>query len=94
MAKNLARLKMDSNSRLDTLVKLATPVGVIAMLILQSQFVTRSEFQKSLELTDARLAKIETVLIRMESGAETDKRHDASISDHETRIRTLERKPL
>lgn len=84
---------MDS-SRLDTIVKLATPVGVIAMLILQSQFVTRSEFAKSLELTDARLAKIETVLIRMESGAETDKRHDATIADHENRIRTLERKPL
>lgn len=85
---------MDSSSRLDTIVKLATPVGVIAMLILQSQFVTRSEFQKSLELTDARLAKIETVLIRMESGAETDKRHDTTIADHENRIRTLERKPL
>ena len=85
---------MDSSSRIDTIVKLATPVGVIAMLILQSQFVTRAEFQKSLELTDARLAKIETVLIRMESGAETDKRHDTTIADHENRIRTLERKPL
>ena len=56
--------------------------------------MTRSEFAKSLELTDARLAKIETVLIRMESGAETDKRHDTTIADHENRIRTLERKPL
>lgn len=85
---------MDSSRLLDTIAKFATPIGVVIMLILQSQFVTRAEFQKSLELTDGRLAKIEQVLIRMESGAETDKRHDATIADHEGRIRTLERKPL
>jgi hypothetical protein len=80
--------------RLDLLVKLATPIGVIIMLVLQSQFVTRAEFLRTTENTDTRLAKIEAVLIRMEANAETDKRHDSILSDHEARIRTLEHKPL
>jgi hypothetical protein len=73
-------------------VKMATPLGVLAMLLLQSQFVTRGEFAKSQELVDSRLSKIETVLIRMETGAETDKRHDLKLEDHEQRIRKLEQK--
>jgi len=79
---------------LDWIVKLATPIGVVVMLALQSQFVTRSEFLRTTENTDTRLAKIEAVLIRMEANAETDKRHDQLLSDHEARIRTIERKPL
>lgn len=31
-------------------------------------------------------------VIRMEANAETDKRHDAKLADHEQRIRTLELK--
>lgn len=79
---------------LDWIVKLATPIGVVVMLALQSQFVTRSEFLRTTENADTRLAKIEAVLIRMEANAETDKRHDQLLSDHEARIRTIERKPL
>jgi len=79
---------------LDWIVKLATPIGVVVMLALQSQFVTRAEFLRTTENTDTRLAKIEAVLIRMEQNAETDKRHDQLLSDHEARIRTIERKPL
>jgi hypothetical protein len=75
----------------DTTTKLAVPVGVAIMLWLQSQFVTRVEFGAYNERVDARLGKIETVLIRMESGAEADKRHDALLADHETRIRNMER---
>ena len=70
---------------------MATPVGVVVMLWMQSQFVTRAEFANSSERVDTRLSKIETVLIRMEAGAESDKRHDALLADHETRIRTMER---
>ena len=84
----------DMERSLDWLLKLATPAGVVVMLVLQSQFVTRAEFAKSQDLAEARLAKIEAVLIRMESGAETDKRHDNTLADHEGRIRALERKPL
>ena len=79
------------NKSLDVGLKLATPVGVVIMLWLQSQFVTRSEFSNSSERVDTRLSKIETVLIRMEAGAEADKRHDVMLADHETRIRTIER---
>ncbi len=78
--------------RLDLILKLATPLGVVVMILLQNQFVTRAEFAKAQELTDARLQKIETVLIRMEAGADTDKRHDAQLTDHENRLRGLERK--
>ena len=79
------------NKSLDVGLKLATPVGVVIMLWLQSQFVTRSEFSNSSERVDTRLSKIETVLIRMEAGAEADKRHDVMLTDHETRLRAIER---
>lgn len=79
------------NKSLDVGLKLATPVGVVIMLWLQSQFVTRAEFFNSSERVDIRLSKIETVLIRMEAGAEADRRHDALLADHENRIRTIER---
>lgn len=72
--------------------KLATPVGVVIMLILQAQFVTRNEFVVSFEKIDRRIAKIEEVLIRMEQGAITDARHTAQLDDHEKRIRTIELK--
>lgn len=70
---------------------MATPVGVVVMLWMQSHFVTRAEFANSSERVDTRLSKIETVLIRMEAGAEADKRHDALLADHETRLRTIEK---
>ena len=75
----------------DTATKLAVPIGVAIMLWLQSQFVTRLEFGAYNERVDVRLGKIEAVLIRMEAGAESDKRHDTLLADHETRLRNVER---
>jgi hypothetical protein len=72
---------------LEMLARIVTPVGVILLLALQTQFVTRSEF----ETANARLDKMEQVLIRMERGAEVDMRHDSILADHETRIRSLEK---
>ena len=68
-----------------------TPAGIILILLLQTQFVSRKEFELSSEKLSGRVEKIEAVLIRMEANAETDKRHDALLNDHENRIRTLER---
>jgi hypothetical protein len=81
------------NKSLDIGLKLSAPVGVVIMLYLQTQFVTRPEFQRASERADARLTKIEEVLIRMESATEVDKRHDILLADHEARIRLIERKP-
>lgn len=72
---------------LELLARVVTPVGVLVLLALQTQFVTRSEFEQA----NTRLDKIEQVLIRMERGAEVDMRHDALLADHESRIRTLEK---
>ena len=82
------------NKTVDLAAKLAAPIGVVIMLWLQTQFVTRVEFLKIQERTDARLTKIEEVLIRMESASEVDRRHDNTLADHESRLRSLERKPL
>lgn len=79
------------NKTVDLAAKLAAPVGVVIMLWLQTQFVTRVEFLKIQERTDARLTKIEEVLIRMESASEVDRRHDNTLADHESRLRNLER---
>jgi hypothetical protein len=75
---------------IDTLsqaARLITPIGVVALLALQSQFVTRGEFAS----TTARIQKIEEVLIRMEVQSVTDIRHDNILSDHEARIRNIEK---
>jgi hypothetical protein len=79
------------NKGVDIAAKLAAPIGVCIMLWLQSQFVTRVEFSKAYEKTDSRLTKIEEVLIRMEASAEVDRRHDNILSDHEGRVRNLEK---
>jgi len=79
------------NKTIDLAAKLAAPVGVVIMLWLQSQFVTRVEFAKAYDKTDSRLTKIEEVLIRMEASAEVDRRHDNLLSDHEGRVRALEK---
>jgi hypothetical protein len=79
------------NKSLDIGLKLSAPVGVVIMLYLQTQFVTRPEFQRASERADARLTKIEEVLIRMEASAEVDRRHDSQLVDHEGRIRALEK---
>jgi hypothetical protein len=80
------------NKTIDLGLKLSAPIGVCVMLYLQTQFVTRPEFQKVSERADARLTKIEEVLIRMESAAEVDRRHDTILADHEGRLRAIERK--
>jgi len=69
-----------------------TPAGIILILLLQTQFVSRKEFELASEKLSGRVEKIEAVLIRMEANAETDKRHDLQLADHEARIRTIERK--
>jgi hypothetical protein len=78
----------DVNKGIDIVAKLAAPIGVMIMIWLQSQFVTRVEFQK----IDDRISKIEQVLIRMEANAEVDKRHDIILADHEQRIRGVEKR--
>lgn len=81
------------NTLIDVLVKLATPLGVVIMLYLQSQFVTRQEFVTASEKLDLRIQKIEEVLIRMEMRDEVDSLHSKQIADHEQRLRSLEKIP-
>lgn len=80
------------NKWIDMGVKLATPVGVVIMLFLQSQFITRNEFMLTSEKLDTRIAKMEEVLIRMEARDEVDARHNKILDDHEARLRKLESK--
>lgn len=70
--------------------KYITPFAVLFMAYMQTQFVGKNEFQAHTEKIFSRVEKIEQILIRMESGAENDKRHEHLLNDHETRIRTLE----
>ena len=70
----------------DFILKIATTVALIAVALLGTKFVTKEEFISA----NQRIEKIEAVLIRMEQNAITDDRHDRILSDHESRIRTLE----
>jgi len=72
--------------------KYVSPVAILFMAWMQTQFVPRGEFQLASEKVLSRIEKIEQILIRMESAAETDKRHDSLLFDHEQRIRNLEKK--
>jgi hypothetical protein len=81
----------DWEKYLDLTFKAAVPVGVVIMLMLQANFVTRSEFLVLSDKMSDRISKIELVLIRMEATAETDKRQDTLLADHENRLRALEK---
>lgn len=72
----------------DLALKIATTIALISVALLGTKFVTKEEFIQS----NARIEKIEAVLIRMEQNAITDTRHDALLADHELRIRKLEQK--
>ncbi len=76
----------DLAKHFDTLLKIATTGALLAVALLGTKFVTKEEFTAA----NSRIEKIEAVLIRMEANAETDKRHDALLADHESRLRTLE----
>ena len=77
---------------LDLASRWVTPIGILVVIILQSQFVSRSEFESASEKLSGRVEKVEQLLIRMEANAETDKRHDILLADHEGRLRAIERK--
>jgi hypothetical protein len=71
----------------DVVLKVATTLALIAVALLGTRFVTKEEFVAA----NQRIEKIEQVLIRMEQNAEVDKRHDLILTDHEERIRLLEK---
>lgn len=77
---------------LDMASRWVTPAGILVVIVLQSQFVSRSEFETASQKLSGRVEKIEAVLIRMEANAETDRRHETILADHEGRLRTLERR--
>ena len=77
---------------LDMASRWVTPAGILLIIVLQSQFVSRGEFETAAEKLSGRVEKIEAVLIRMEANAETDKRHDILLADHEGRLRAIERR--
>ena len=78
----------DLSKHFDTGLKIATTVALLAVALLGTKFVTKEEFVAA----NTRIEKIEAVLIRMEANAETDKRHDILLADHEGRLRALERR--
>jgi hypothetical protein len=76
---------------LDIAIKVVVLAAGIGILYLQKNYVTREEFVVLSEKMSDRMTKIEQVLIRMESTAETDRRQDTMLADHENRLRALEK---
>ena len=77
----------------DFALKALPALAALVFLLISSQFVTRSEYLATSEKFSGRLEAVEKLLIKMESSAETDRRHDALLADHETRLRDLEHAP-
>jgi hypothetical protein len=80
-------LMSELGKHFDLVLKIATTIALLAVALLGTKFVTKEEFTAA----NARIEKIEAVLIRMEQNAITDARHDNILNDHEIRIRTLEK---
>jgi hypothetical protein len=75
---------------LEFAAKWATPVGVVILLLLQGQFISRKEFSDASEKLSGRVENIEKVLVQMAEAAKQNDRQDTQISDHERRIRQIE----
>jgi len=83
------RRKSDEFFRLfDQALKVGTFLALVGVALLGTKFVTKEEFVAA----NARIEKIEAVLIRMEQNAVTDVRHDNLLADHESRLRAIERR--
>jgi hypothetical protein len=83
---------MDSLLKYGDIILKALPAAAsIVFILLSTQFVSRSEFIATSEKFSGRIEAVEKLLIRMESSQETDRRHDAIIADHETRLRVVEK---
>jgi hypothetical protein len=67
--------------------KILTLIGLILIMFLNHNYVTRTEYMKDLE----RITGIEKVLVRLEEKLEHDKDQDLSLRDHELRLRELEK---
>jgi hypothetical protein len=83
----------EAQSQLDTLSKwgsVITPVGVLVVLLLQTQFVSRKEFGDASDKLSERVVTIERVLVQMAEAAKINDRQDIILGDHEQRIRDLE----
>jgi 1-deoxy-D-xylulose 5-phosphate reductoisomerase len=89
-----AETKADWFKYLDFAFKALPAAASIIIILLSSQFVSRTEFMTTSDKFSGRIDQIEKLLIRMESSAETDRRHDALLADHETRLRALEKMPV
>jgi hypothetical protein len=70
---------------------LITPVGICILLLLQTQFVSRKEFSDTSEKLDGRVQKIEIALVQLVEQNKVNDRQDVELSDHEHRIRELEK---
>ena len=67
-----------------------TPFGIVLLLILQAQFVSRKEFSETTEKMGIRVEAIEKILVQMAEANKVNDRQDVQLSDHERRIRDLE----
>ena len=62
-------------------------IGMICVLYLQANYVTKGDFAEQVKRTDS----IEKAIIRLEANLESQKRFDSTLADHETRIRAVEK---
>lgn len=74
------------NNYVDILFKITTPLGLLLLLFLNSQYVTRPEFDKISKAVNKMSVSIELIVER----SKENERQNSSLSDHEGRIRNLE----
>jgi hypothetical protein len=85
-------MTQDLQKTLEFGAKWLPPVGVLLIIGLQGQFVSRSEFAIAAEKLSGRVENIEKVLVQMTEAAKVNDRQDRLLTDHEDRIRGLEKR--
>lgn len=98
MSEKFGQLLDRAGSLISVLGAVGGITAAVAVLWLQSQFLTRSEFDQHkkdtfelIQKMEANLNAIERTLAVMVEADKQNARQDAAINDHEQRLRSLER---
>ncbi len=67
-----------------------TPLGVLVLLLLQSQFESRKDYIDDSAKLNGRVESIEKILVQMAEASKINDRQESELADHENRLRSLE----
>lgn len=83
---------MNKHLTLDNIYKIASTLGLICILYLNLHYVSMTTFDEHVKMDVETHIKISETLYNISTSVALMQRSDLILSDHETRIREIERK--